>query len=216
MKTKNVLTALLITGAVLGASTAQAVSLSWSQRTTAYVNQVFDPSPAIGLSGPAQYSNISVGDLLITTGAAGAVFTVTYLGQESGFSDGVARASFANTLLTESNNVGDTASFFVAGGLTSSAVDFKFFDSSLGSAVNGGAWSIGNSIGLIGTNVNVGGYGSFAYVLGYNDSGTGHDDWDDFVIGVNAVDRRVPEPGTLALLGLGLIGLGFGRRRKTA
>lgn len=216
MQKKNIVTALVVATAALGASSANAVSLSWSQRNTAYVNQVFDPSPNIGLSGPAQYSNISVGDLLITTSAAGAVFTVTYLGQESGFSDGVARASFANTLLTELNNVGDVASFFVAGALTNAAVDFKFYDSSAGSAVNGGAWSSGNSIGLIGTNVNLGSYGTFAYVLGYNDSGTGHDDWDDFVIGINAVDRQVPEPGTLALLGLGLVGLGLGRRRKTA
>lgn len=213
MQKKFFVMALMLAGTTLATTSAQAVSLSWSQRSTAYVNQLFNPSPALGLTGPAQFSNISVGDLRITTGTAGATFTVTYLGQESGFNDGVARASFASTLLTESNGVGDAASFVVAGGLTNAAVDFRFFDSSGGSAVNGGAWSFGNSIGLIGTNVNLGSLGTFAFVLGYNDSGTGHDDWDDFVIGVNAVDRRVPEPGTLMLLGLGLAGLGLVRRR---
>jgi hypothetical protein len=37
---------------------------------------------------------------------------------------------------------------------------------------------------------------------------------DDWEYSISRVD--VPEPGTLALLGLGLAGLGFGKRRKTA
>jgi hypothetical protein len=45
---------------------------------------------------------------------------------------------------------------------------------------------------------------------GRNDQGGNDDDAADYVIKIS----KVPEPGTLALLGLGLAGLGLGRRRK--
>jgi hypothetical protein len=40
--------------------------------------------------------------------------------------------------------------------------------------------------------------------------------YSDGVGGVGRLVPTVPEPGTLALLGLGLIGAGFARRRKQA
>lgn len=57
---------------------------------------------------------------------------------------------------------------------------------------------------------------SSRYILFWDDQdgeGNSDRDFNDFVARVNFV-HPVPEPGTLALLGLGLAGLGLSRRRK--
>ena len=73
-----------------------------------------------------------------------------------------------------------------------------------------------------------GAFGANEYILAFEDMvGGGDEDFTDFVAIIESLEPRelppnnnppneVPEPGTLALFGLGLAGLGFVRRRKTA
>jgi hypothetical protein len=176
-------------------------------------NQAFNPAPSVGLldfAGPVQLGTVT---------SAYGMITFTYLGQESGFTDSLGMQIAPFTSLLETDVVGKSVSASFGPGV----VPFSFFDSNGGSAANGGPWSGNNSIGLIATNFTVTNVpmGSmltlgqtFDLVIGYNDSGTAHDDWDDFVVGINFAP--IPEPETYALMLAGLGVMGFVARRRRA
>lgn len=146
---------------------------------------------------------------LVTTSAG--TFTATYLGNESGYVDSFS-FGFGNGSLLESSNLGATASQAVGAG----KVDFSFSDS----AGSGHTFRNGDqqqkTFGFAILNGQTNRYGTFDYILGFNDSYSGDADYDDFVVGVRFVAAPVPEPETYAMMiaGLGLFGVSLRRRKN--
>jgi hypothetical protein len=162
-------------------------------------------NPDGGVFAPGAFTG---GDLGFFTAGADGMFSLTYLGQESGYSDGVTIVVNGQTL-TETSAVGS----WITGPMSSGQLlDFKFFASGGDDVTNGGPVVGHSTFSLLGRNVQTQ-YGSFEYVIGYNDA-VHHDDWDDFVVGLNSVP--IPEPHIYALMLAGLGVIGWAARRRLA
>ena len=163
--------------------------------------QTFNPDGGVFASGA-----YTAGDLGFFTADTDGRFSLTYLGQESSYDDGV-RIVVNGMTLHESDAIGS----WITGPMTmGSLLDFTFFASG-GEDVSNGLPSAGHSsFALLGRDVTTSA-GTFAYVVGYND-GYHHDDWDDYVIGINPL--AVPEPSSVAMLLAGFGVMGFALRRR--
>ncbi len=199
----------LLSVALLVISGAANAGLSFNQSSVATRTEAFDVATL-----PAYAVGTSLGLGALETNEQGTI-TFTFLGEESGFNNKFHLTIGPTQTLSESPT-GTQASAFVS---SLGPVSFKF-EGAVGSfAINGGAWSPGTSIGLIGSNMTVSSglaAGNYQYVIGYNDSAGASTlgDWDDYVVGVNFTPA-IPEPEIYAMMGLGLGLMGWvGRRRK--
>ena len=122
--------------------------------------------------------------------ATAGIFSATYLGNESGYVNSFKFGTGSGTLF-ESSALGTTISQSVGAGL----LNFSFLDN----AGSGHVFSNGDQqqkpFGFAIMRGQTNKYGTFDYLLGFNDSYRGDADYDDFVVGVNFTSMApVPEP----------------------
>ncbi len=142
-------------------------------------------------------------------------FQATFLGSEAGDVNFYV-ANGTNVMSNKTTAIGDTFSFDVSAGL----VNFGFHDQTTGVGASNLTDYL-NKIAYISNDNGDGGFkyfdasgNPFAFLIGFNDSGSTDGDYDDYVVGVNAV----PVPAALPLMAsaLGLFGISRRKSKKVA
>ncbi len=199
---------LIALGFTLAAVSAQAATLSLSDLGSVTFSSATISAPTAGHDVITGATGGTFGLLSVDMDTT---FRATFLGKEAGdvnfyVVNGVNVANSANNVAS----VGDSFTFDVLAG----AINFGFNDAVTGVSAS----NIGDSINKIAYIANNGNYidaatgNPYAFLIGFNDSGSLDGDYDDYVIGVSAV----PVPAALPLMASALGAFGIARRRNKA
>jgi hypothetical protein len=136
--------------------------------------------------------------------------TFTNLNHEAGYSNDFIFGTDSGQTINNKDAVGTS---FSVSGVSGGLLDFDFYSYGVSAGISNGFNQPFGSYQSFAIQLNPAPYGSgYDAILAFDDSGASIDDnHDDLIIGIN-----VPEPATLAILGLSLVGFGFSKRNKKA